>query len=50
MTGYGQDEDRARAFAAGYDSHIIKPVTVEALQRALHASQRPNELSKRSTS
>jgi two-component system, sensor histidine kinase len=30
VTGYrGQAEDRQRAFAAGFDSHLTKPVSVE---------------------
>jgi signal transduction histidine kinase/ActR/RegA family two-component response regulator len=35
LTGYGQPEDRRRAFAAGFDQHLTKPVTVEALRHAL---------------
>jgi PAS domain S-box-containing protein len=31
MTGYGQDEDRARARAAGFDHHLTKPVDFEKL-------------------
>jgi CheY-like chemotaxis protein len=31
VTGYGQDSDRARAKQAGFDHHLVKPVTVEAL-------------------
>jgi signal transduction histidine kinase len=26
VTGYGKDEDRQRAFAAGFDVHLVKPV------------------------
>jgi PAS domain S-box-containing protein len=26
MTGYGQDEDRRRSLAAGFDGHLVKPV------------------------
>jgi CheY-like chemotaxis protein len=26
LTGYGQDEDRRRALAAGFDLHVTKPV------------------------
>jgi CheY-like chemotaxis protein len=31
VTGYGQPEDKLRAFAAGFDSHATKPLTAEAL-------------------
>jgi CheY-like chemotaxis protein len=39
ITGYGQDGDRSRALAAGFDEHIVKPVTIEVIQRTLAASQ-----------
>lgn len=32
ISGYGQDEDRQRAFAAGFDHHLIKPVDYETLK------------------
>ena len=35
MTGYGQPDDRARAFAAGFDDHVVKPVSVEELSAAI---------------
>ena len=31
MTGYGQESDRVRAREAGFDVHLVKPVTLEAL-------------------
>lgn len=31
LTGYGQNEDRARSIAAGFDAHFTKPVQREAL-------------------
>ena len=31
VTGYGQDADRARARAAGFDHHLIKPIALDAL-------------------
>jgi CheY-like chemotaxis protein len=34
LTGYGQDEDRRRSMAAGFDEHLVKPVTPEALEKA----------------
>jgi two-component system, sensor histidine kinase len=35
MTGYGQPEDRARAQAAGFDLHLVKPVSLARLQQIL---------------
>lgn len=35
VTGYGQEEDRQRAQAAGFDSHLVKPVDLAELQRIL---------------
>lgn len=35
MTGWGQDEDRRRSQAAGFDLHLVKPVDPIALQRLL---------------
>ena len=35
LTGYGQPADRDRALAAGFDSHVVKPVDHEALARVL---------------
>ena len=37
MTGYGLDEDKALARAAGFDRHLTKPVDPELLQRLLGA-------------
>jgi DNA-binding NarL/FixJ family response regulator len=31
LTGYGQKEDRERSLAAGFDEHLVKPITSEAL-------------------
>jgi signal transduction histidine kinase len=36
MTGYGQAGDRAAAFAAGFDAHIVKPASVDKIVRALY--------------
>lgn len=38
LTGYGQAEDRARALGAGFDDHLVKPVDLPALERALAAA------------
>jgi signal transduction histidine kinase len=35
VTGYGQDGDRRRARAAGFDAHVVKPVSLDALTRAM---------------
>ena len=35
MTGYGRPEDRARALAAGFDAHLVKPVDPRQLQDLL---------------
>ncbi|MGD0959814.1 MAG: response regulator [Methylomonas sp.] len=31
VTGYGQDKDRERAYAEGFDHHMLKPVDFEKL-------------------
>ena len=38
MTGFGRDEDRARALKAGFDSHITKPARPDQLRQALRSS------------
>jgi signal transduction histidine kinase/CheY-like chemotaxis protein len=35
VTGYGQDTDRRRSREAGFDAHLVKPVDVEVLTRAV---------------
>lgn len=35
MTGYGQPEDRRRAMEAGFDEHMVKPVTKDQLGKLL---------------
>jgi signal transduction histidine kinase len=37
ITGYGQDADRARTAAAGFDHHFVKPVDMDALMGVLSA-------------
>jgi CheY-like chemotaxis protein len=36
LTGYGSAEDRSRALDAGFDAHLVKPVTVQQLQALFH--------------
>ena len=42
LTGWGQDSDRARSSGAGFDVHLVKPVTLEALQEAVLAKREPS--------
>ncbi len=35
MTGYGQEEDRRRTHDAGFDHHLVKPISPEALEGLL---------------
>lgn len=35
LSGFGRAEDRERSRAAGFDDHLVKPASVEALERAL---------------
>lgn len=37
VTGYGREEDRRRAREAGFDDHLVKPLTLEALSALLVA-------------
>jgi CheY-like chemotaxis protein len=38
LTGWGQDEDKRRALAAGFDRHLTKPVELQELEKLLLAS------------
>jgi len=40
LTGYGRADDRTRALNAGFDAHLIKPVTFEAVERLLRSGDR----------
>jgi signal transduction histidine kinase/CheY-like chemotaxis protein len=40
VTGWGQDDDKERAKAAGFDHHFTKPVNPEAVEQVLVASLR----------
>ena len=35
LTGWGQDDDRRRSRAAGFDAHLVKPVSMEQLVEVL---------------
>jgi two-component system, sensor histidine kinase len=43
MTGYGQASDRAAAFEAGFDAHIVKPASADKILRALYGESRPRD-------
>jgi CheY-like chemotaxis protein len=36
LTGWGQEEDRRRSAAAGFDQHLVKPVEPDALAAVLN--------------
>ncbi|TKD12660.1 PAS domain S-box protein [Polyangium fumosum] len=38
VTGYGQAEDRDRALEAGFDAHLVKPASFDAIQAVLRAA------------
>ena len=38
LTGWGQDEDRRRTRAAGFDAHLVKPIEIEALADLIEAT------------
>jgi CheY-like chemotaxis protein len=47
LSGYAQKEDRARAEAAGFEAHLVKPADLDELTRVLglaarHAGERRN--------
>jgi signal transduction histidine kinase len=35
ISGYGQDADRRRSTEAGFNAHLVKPVTLDALTRSI---------------
>jgi CheY-like chemotaxis protein len=35
ITRYGQERDKRQSAEAGFDAHLVKPVTVETLKTAL---------------
>jgi CheY-like chemotaxis protein len=37
LSGYGMEEDVARSRFAGFSEHIIKPVSIDALDAAIAA-------------
>src|SRR5262249_43365092 len=44
ISGYGQERDRERSEAAGFDRHLVKPIQLNELEQALsHAGFHPSE-------
>ncbi len=41
LTGYGSDENRRCALAAGFDAHVVKPVSPERLEQLVAAAPDP---------
>lgn len=41
VTGWGQEKDRAKSFAAGFDHHLVKPVNRETIQHLLEGTLQP---------
>ena len=37
VTGWGQEDDRRRALSAGFDHHLTKPVSPEAVESLLQS-------------
>ncbi|HZQ60719.1 MAG TPA: ATP-binding protein [Casimicrobiaceae bacterium] len=40
VTGWGQDKDRQRAHAAGFDHHMVKPVDAQAIEALLRSASK----------
>jgi CheY-like chemotaxis protein len=41
LTGWGQDEDRRKSAAAGFDRHLVKPVDYDVLTTLIAELERP---------
>jgi CheY-like chemotaxis protein len=37
LTGYGQESDRRRSQEAGFEGHLVKPIDLEVLTKALRS-------------
>lgn len=42
MTGWGSDEDRDQALAAGFDEHVVKPLDMPGLEQLLAMARARN--------
>ncbi len=43
VTGWGQEEDKARAREAGFDHHLTKPVDLDRIEKLLQDACRPQD-------
>ena len=43
LTGYGREQDRKAALEAGFDRHLVKPITLQQIEELLAATSAPNE-------
>jgi CheY-like chemotaxis protein len=41
LSGYGTEEDVRQSHAAGFARHLTKPVSIQALEAAIHQASRP---------
>jgi CheY-like chemotaxis protein len=41
MSGYGMEEDLQRSRAAGFSAHLVKPISIAALEKTLADLPRP---------
>lgn len=41
VSGYGSEVDLEKTRRAGFESHLVKPVTIQALRRAIEEPERP---------
>lgn len=48
VTGYGQPSDRQRASEAGFDTHLVKPVTIETALDIVQGSAAPPSVARQS--
>jgi CheY-like chemotaxis protein len=44
VTGYGQEADRRRALAAGFDYHLVKPIRLDELSQILALAPPPRRM------
>ncbi len=50
VTGYGGEEDHYRVRRAGFDDHLVKPVNLELLEKALEGRRTRGEITSRTNS